>query len=144
MPVVTVDPHDYQRFELKSAPRDPNDPNDEDGFIMARPLPYGSKVKRRDRASKSTMRNEGKGRQASPVIEMDSFLEVNIKTDFAYCIGDHNLTDKEGVPIDFKNPMAFQSLDPKVGDEIEEILNTINGDIDKEAEEDFLNASTDS
>jgi hypothetical protein len=140
MPVVTVDPGDYDRFPLTSAPADPNDPNDEDGYIMARPLPYGMKLKRRDRSSKMTMRGDKK--DAS--LELGSFIEGNVKFDFGYCIGEHNLKDKNGNLVDFTQPTAFALLDPRVGDEIESILNKINGDEDEEDASDFQRQSSSS
>lgn len=147
MPVVTIDPGDYERFPLKSAPANPNVQGDEDGYIMARPLPYGQKLKRRDRAGKIAMRQEAGNKRAkggNTVVEMDSFLEHNINTDFAYCIGEHNLLNRDGTPIDFTKPQSYALMDPKVGDEVEKIINEINGDVDEEDAEDFPSVSGDS
>lgn len=138
MPIVTVDPTEYERRELKSAPPDPNDPSDEQGYIMVRPLPYGKKLARRDKASRMKMNTgDGKGKPSTE-IQLETLSEWATQYDFAYCIGDHNLTDKNKVKVDFTNPMSFALLDPKVGTEIAEIIDALNEDEDDESIEDFL------
>lgn len=145
MPVATVDPNEYQRFDLKSAPPD--------GFVMARALPFGMKQERRDKAMQMTMeqRTEKRGKNRRRVVE-DDVQTINLKTlsewstqfDFAYCIGEHNLTDQNGHPLDFTNPMTFKILNPKIGSEIEQILLELNEDEDEESLEDFIKLSTSS
>lgn len=145
MPVATVDPNEYQRFDLKSAPPD--------GFVMARALPFGMKQERRDKAMQMTMeqRTEKRGKNRRRVVE-DDVQTINLKTlsewstqfDFAYCIGEHNLTDQNGHSLDFTNPMTFKILNPKIGSEIEQILLELNEDEDEESLEDFIKLSTSS
>lgn len=149
MPVVTVDPNSYERFELKSAPKDPNIDGDEDGYIMLRPLPYGEKQKIRDKSTKMFMRatepqnrQERRGRMRQTNVEeaelvFDSATELSNHLTFAYCIGDHNLLDRSGNKVDFTSPMALKMLDPRVGGEIEYILDELNRDPDEESFEDF-------
>lgn len=130
---VAVATQEYERRELKSLP-DPDDP----GYIMVRPLPYGSKLERREKAMRMSMesqpvnRKQRRGKEA-PTGEADKMnVEFASRTtaeiDFAYCIGDHNLTDNEGRKLDLSNPRTLDFLDPKVGSEIENILSEINGD----------------
>lgn len=139
MPNVTVDPNDYERFALKSAPKDPNDPNDEDGYICLRPLPYGMKITRSDRALRMSMRQTGpqdhKKKGEGSTIDLETAREWTTQYDFAYCIGDHNLTDKNGTIINFTNPMAIKTLNPKVGTEIELLIDKLNEDEDADAED---------
>jgi len=147
MPVVTVDPANYTRFELKTAPANPDVPGDEPGYIMARPLPYGLKLTRRDRATKMAMEVESgsrKKKDATQRFDLETMNEWAAQFDFSYCIGDHNLLDSANNKLDFNNPMTFKLLDPKVGSEIEDILNKLNEDEDEESLEDFIKRSTSS
>jgi hypothetical protein len=150
MPVATINPQEYERFELKSAPADPNDPNDEDGYVMLRPLPYGMKLSRRSKATKMMMRSQpaqqggrsqrGKQQQQDAVFEVESMDEWAVAFDFAYCIGDHNLTTPDKKPINFQEKTHFviRMLDPKIGSEIERLIDQLNNTEDEESFEDFL------
>lgn len=140
MPVVTVDPNNSEKFPLKTAPKDPNDPNDEDGWVQLRPLPYGKKLQRRDGMSKMSMKAQSK-KGDDGAIELQSFNDWAVGFDFAYCIVDHNLTDSNKVKLDFTKPMSRNLLDPKVGSEIEKLINSLNEDEDEESLEDFLSRS---
>lgn len=135
-PIVTVDPAEYERFELKTAPPD--------GYVMLRPLPYGMKLSRRSKATRMMMRQSGTTGKNQPqgeqVFEVESMDEWAVAFDFAYCIGDHNLQNRDGTTIDFsKNTvMKIKMLSPKVGSEIERAIDTLNNDEDEESVEDFL------
>lgn len=143
MPVVTVDPSQSEKFFLKTASKDPNDPEDEDGWVQLRPLPYGKKLQRRDGMSKMSMKAQsGKGKGTDGEIELQSFNVWAVGFDFAYCIVDHNLTDANKVKLDFTKPMSRNLLDPKVGSEIEKLINSLNEDEDEESLEDFLQRSS--
>lgn len=146
MPVVTVDPSDFERFDLKSAPADPKVAGDEPGYVMLRPLPYGMKLTRADKALKMSMRQEPMDHQpkgGSPqTIDLQTAQEWTTHFDFAYCIGSHNLTDKNGALLDFTKPMALKMLNPKVGQEISTLIDSLNNDEDEETMEDFLKRAT--
>lgn len=139
MPDVTVDPTEYERHDLKTAPPD--------GYVMLRPLPFGMKLSRRSKATRTMMRmpNAPKGKKVEQEFELESMDEVTTQIDFAYCIGEHNLTDKNGQLLDFSSPkavqMTLQTLNPKVGSEIERLITEINEDEDEESLEDFLRRS---
>jgi hypothetical protein len=146
MPVATIDPNKSERFELKTAPADPNDPTDENGFVVLRALPYGMKLTRRDKATRMMMKqqptNSGKRRgSASPspdsTIELESMNEWAVAFDFSNCILDHNLTDQNKQKLNFSNSMAIKTLDPKVGSEIEKLINNLNEDEDELMLDDF-------
>jgi hypothetical protein len=147
MPIVTVDPNNYVRKELKSAPADPTVTGDEPGYVMVRPLPYGMKLSRRDMATKMSMevadRKKQKGENTQK-LDLESMNAASVQFDFAYCIGDHNLMDAAGNKLDFTNAMSIKLLDPKVGSEIESILSDLNEDTDEESLEDFIKRSTSS
>lgn len=148
MPKVTLDPNQVERFELKSALADPNDPNDENGWVKLRPLPYGMKLSRRSKATRMMMRQSGppkKGQRQQDqeqVVELESMDEWAVAHDFAYCLVDHNLLDAAGNKLDFSNPMTFKLLDPKVGSEIERLIDELNNEEGEESFEDFLARST--
>lgn len=136
-PIVTVDPKEYERFELKTAPPD--------GYVYLRPLPYGMKLSRRSKATRMMMRSQPaqsrKQAQAQEqVFEVESMDEWAVAFDFQYCIGEHNLQNARGDLIDFsqKTNLVIKLLDPKVGSEIERLIDTLNNDEDEETLEDFL------
>lgn len=149
MPNATV-VMEAKRFDLESMPATDGE---EGGFIMARPLPFGMKLERRDKSLRMSMEQKstqtGRGNKARRAqeddiqkIDLETFNAWAFQYDVAYCIVDHNLTDVHGVQLDFANPMTIKILDPKVGTEIEQILATLNGD-DEEAElEDFTKRHT--
>jgi hypothetical protein len=145
MPVVTVDPESYERYELNSAPADESDPTDEQGYVFLRPLPYGMKLSRRSKATKMMMRSQPatsrkQAQQQEQTFEIESMDEWAVAFDFAYCIGEHNLKAGDGKLIDFgKNThMKIKMLDPKVGTEIEMLIDNLNNAEDEESMEDFL------
>lgn len=138
MPIVTVNPGEYTKVDLKTAPPD--------GFVEIRPLPYGMKLTRRSKSTKMMMRAQQptRGKKAENpenVFELDNQDEWAVAFDFAYCIGTHNLQNADGTLIDFTNPMSLKALDPKVGSEIERAIDSLNNDDDEESLEDFLRQS---
>jgi hypothetical protein len=150
MPVVTVDPNDYERYDLKSAPADSDDPTDEQGYVMLRPLPYGMKLTMRDKSIKQRMmlaqpkrgQSQTQREETPTPVELETASEWSTHYEMSYCIGDHNLTDRNKRKIDFTNPMSLKLLNPKVGSEIEKLLFDINQDEDEESIEDFLKRSS--
>lgn len=140
MPIVTTDPNDYTRYDLKSAPPD--------GFVMLRPLPYGMKLTRRDKASKMMMKagtpKGGRGAVTEQTIELETLSEWATQFDFSYCIGEHNLQKADESLINFANPLEFKLLNPRVGSEIERYINELNEEEDEETLEDFLRRSNSS
>lgn len=152
MPIAVVDPTDYKRYELKSAPKDPNNPEDEDGYIYLRPLPYGMMLERQDETMKYAMearrpqdrRQKKDADQKLPDIKVNTMSKRGSEIDFSYCIGDHNLTDKRGVKLDFANPLVFQVLDPRIAQEIQGYIDDLNNPEDLESAEDFIRRATSS
>lgn len=151
MPVATIDPNDYERYELESAPADPNNPDDEPGYVMLRPLPYGKKLERSDKAMRMRMKagataTTGRSRRQQ---SNDGAGEITFETDnewatfydYAYCIGDHNLTDKNGIKLNFADPMSLKMLNPRIGSEISRYLMELNEEEGEESVEDFLKRS---
>lgn len=156
MPIATVS-NESQRYNLESAPADPNKPGDEPGYIMARPLPYGMKLERRDRAMLMRLEQEvqtgRKGRNKKSIrqdepetqkIELETQSTWAAVHDFAYCITGHNLMDVNGNLLDFGSPMTLKILDPAIGTEIENILNELNGEDTEDELETFTRQHTSS
>lgn len=139
-PIVTIDPKEYERFTLDTAPPD--------GYVMLRPLPYGMKLSRRSKATRMMMRSQPTqpqdrrkaGQAQEQVFEVESMDEWAVAFDFQYCIGEHNLQDSAGNLIDFtqKTNLVIKMLDPKVGSEIERLIDNLNNAEDEETLEDFL------
>ena len=75
-------------------------------------------------------------------IELEQFSKKATVFDLAYCVGDHNLTDMNERKLDLNDVRTLDFLEPRVGTEIEELLATLNGDL--EDLEDFQNPSTSS
>ena len=156
MPVATVTT-EPQRVPLKSLPANPtlDGSAGEEGFIVVRPLPYGMVLERRDKGTEMGMELEvqrGSKRNKSIRQNESETQKIELKTlsawmanhDFAYCIVDHNLTDKNGAKLDFTNPLAVKNLDPKVGIEIDRILTDLNEPEESEDDEDFTQSPSSS
>lgn len=138
MPVGTIDTSESERRELKSLPG---------AYIRVRPLPYGMKLERRDKATRMFMESEGapakgnrKNNNASKEttrLELETLNKWSAFYDFQYCIVEHNITDTNERVLDFTKRMDFESLSPKIGSEIERILDEINNEDEDFDEEDF-------
>jgi len=46
--------------------------------------------------------------------------------EFEHCIADHNLEDENGQKLDFSNELTLKTLDPRVGQEIEEAIDKLH------------------
>lgn len=130
MPNVTVSSDSGERVELKSAPG---------AFVRLRPLPFGKKLERRDKATRMSMEQETGGR-----FYIEALNRWSRQFDFEYCIVEHNLEDANGNLLDFSNPMTLDILLPKVGDEIESLIDKLNEEDDEESLEDFTQLHTSS
>lgn len=149
MPIATVDPNKFIRYELKTAKKNPDDPNDEDGFVMLRPLPFGMVLDRQDKTLSMRMkarrpqdRKKKGGEDELPDIDLKNLNRDATEYDFKYCIGDHNLTDINGVKLDFSNPLIFSVLDPRIAQEISGYIDELNNPEDAEDAEDFIRRAT--
>lgn len=121
MPRATTDLESRERLELKSLP---------EGFVELRRMSYGEILQRRDMGMRMVAEA---GKADSMVMEM-----IQTKTtqfEFERCITDHNLEDHTGRKLNFRNMQDFQSLDPRVAQEIEEAISKMNGTDEGEATE---------
>lgn len=125
-------------------------------FVRLRPLNYGMRLERLDKASKMYMemsdddvgrrRNKKQGNVEADTIKafIDSQNKWARQFDFSYCIGEHNLEDANGNKLDFSNPMTLDILNPRVGQEISDMLDELNGEESDETLEDFFKRHTSS
>jgi len=131
--VVASKKRDTVRHDLKSV---------EGGWIEIRQLSYDEMLERRDGASKILMETGGSRRNAaSQKMAIQLANKWSNHFTFPRCIVDHNLSDEETEKkYDFSKPdVVFKSLDPKVGTEIESLIDELNQEA--EEEEDFTEPS---
>ena len=123
---------DTERFELKTVVG---------GFIELKQMSHGQMLQRREMSTQQAMRGlGGKGEDAELAISLAQRKAQEYE--FKHCITDHNLeyvVEKPGQdnvhkPFDFKKPEALDLLAPKVGAEIETLIESINNFDDGEAD----------
>jgi hypothetical protein len=115
----------------------------EGAWIEVKQLPFGKMLERRDKASRFMQELDPRARNANMKVQIDIMNEWSRRFDFKECIVDHNLEDANGGKLDFGNPMTFDILDPKVGSEIERIIDELNQE-DEQDLEDFPKSLTSS
>lgn len=128
MPVATANTKP-EEFPLKSAPPD--------GFVKLKPLPFGGILTRRDNASKLSMRTSSgrKGRRGNRDLDEMNIDTMQLETrfyEFSNCIVDHNLTDEGGTKLDFNRKETLSVLDPRIGAEIEDLIDKLNQEDDED------------
>lgn len=131
MPKATVDPS-AQRFDLKTCPG---------GYVQLRTLNFHEMQVRSDiagRAYREVKVSSKKKPQTQEEIERAYFESMNVAVtefEFRNCITDHNLfvDEAETQLIDFTKPMHTWKLNPKIGQEISDIITKLT-QIDEEEE----------
>jgi len=110
---------DTERKDLKTLP---SMNGEEGGFVELRRMTYGEFLHRRDMVSKMSF--DGQGKDTKATMEMAQALVTQYE--FKICIVDHNLTDDNDNPIDFRSTKALSNLDPRVGEEISTYIDEMN------------------
>lgn len=124
MPRATVS-HTGVRHDLKSCPG---------GFVELRQLSYDEILARRDGVTNLSIEREQAEMGGDDVrMQINTMQKWAREFDFRNCIRDHNLEDDNGQPLDFTKSHTFRILDPKIGREIEALIDQLNGDNDDEA-----------
>jgi hypothetical protein len=127
MPKATVS-QELHHHDLKTV---------EGGFVALKQLSFDQMLERRDKAMRTSMEAQvNTGRQPTSKIELESMMQWTRFFEFSNCIVEHNLEDDDGNPLNFGNPMTLKILDPKVGAEIERLIEELNQE-DEESLEDF-------
>lgn len=106
-----------ERCDLKSCPPD--------GYVVIRRMTYGEKLKRQSMMTKFKMEM---GRNKSDAMNMDVDLDQEKVSmwEFANLIVEHNLTDENEKPLNFKNIADIARLGPVVGEEIQTQIDKLN------------------
>lgn len=115
MPVAVVQ-GEPERKDLKTCPPD--------GYVKIKRMTHGEKMQRRAFSSKMMM--EADQRSKSMRGEIDLFNEQAELYDFAHCIVEHNLTDIDGRPLEFKNPKDVKLLAGQIAEEISQYIDELN------------------
>lgn len=124
-------PTDASRYDLTSV---------NGAWVSLRPLPYGMLIERRDKASRMSMEAGGR-RNDNAKLDIDMLQHQSRIFEFQNCIIDHNLSDDQGNKLNFSNPSTLNLLDPKVGQEIERLIDELN-QLEEIDEENFTSART--
>jgi hypothetical protein len=111
MPVATV-ARNTERFELTTC---------EGAYIIVRRMSFGEKLTRQDEMLKMRTSGDKESR-----IEFDMMNKKTALSDFGNLVIEHNLTDENDRLLNFKNQQDVLSLDPRVGDEISQCIDSIN------------------
>jgi hypothetical protein len=115
MPRATVNLQETERHELKTL---------NEGYVVLRRLSYGEKLHRR--AMVSNMKISSNTKSSDFAGEMQLVNEAATRFDFQTCIVEHNLEDENGTVLDFKKLSDIQKLDPRIGEEIDTLINDMN------------------
>jgi hypothetical protein len=124
MPRATVNTEDTIRKDLKTAPPD--------GFVVLKRMSFGEVVQRRTMTKLSVEAGGGKSKDFRGELAMAS--EQVTRFEFAHSVVDHNLEDHTGRKLNLAAPVDFATLDPRIGQEIEELISELNG-LDEDAED---------
>jgi hypothetical protein len=114
MPKATATIVEPERHELKTLPG---------GFVLLRRLTYGQKLERKAMSS-IAQAEQGRGRSMKMQIAMIN--EQAQLYDFTHCVVDHNLEGDDGQKLNLQDINAIRSLDPRIGEEIERLMDKMN------------------
>lgn len=123
MPRATIT-QQTERFDLKSCP---------EGYVVIRRMNYGEKLNRQDEMM--DMRTNTEDQTMQMQIQMMS-RKVALQ-DFANLVVEHNLTDENDQPLNFKNPAHVLSLEARIGDEIGQYIDQMNSFEEKQETKNF-------
>lgn len=115
MPVAVIE-EETKHYDLKTLP---------EGFVVVKRMTYGQKLVRSEMAMKMRVKGEGR-KQSDFATEIDMMNRKIALWSFANLIADHNLTDKNGQALNFKNPADVERIAGKVGEEIEAYIDELN------------------
>lgn len=130
MPKATVT-KEPQRYDINSLPG---------AWVKLVPLSYGQVLARREMATKMS------GGMTDNTVDIDLIQQKTREFDFEHCIVDHNLyhDEAESEKMEFGNPLTLVELDPKVGQEIENLIDDLNREITEEDLKNLKRLSTQS
>jgi hypothetical protein len=115
--VVDVTP---VRYDLKSVP---------EGYVELRRMTYADWLHRGDismlmQVEMEEQRSKGKARGRTADMKLQN--QAVTSYELSRCVVGHNLTDENDKPLDFKNRRTLDVLDPRVGNEIGELIDEMH------------------
>jgi hypothetical protein len=117
MPRATNNIQNLHHFDLKSLP---------EGYVKLRRMSYGQRLERDQMMMDMQMEMQGKKSGGGMSAKVDMMQKKVAAFEFAACIAEHNLTDENDSPLDFKRAEHVAILDALVGQEIGERINEIH------------------
>lgn len=125
------------RATVNLAPEKHNLKSVEGGFVTLKRLTYGQKVERQEMALENVMkadqgggnrkqRRSGRGQAENVEMTMKTMHRAVTLFDFKNCIVDHNLENENGQKLNFQDPNSLNILDPKIGEEINQLIDDMN------------------
>jgi hypothetical protein len=127
MPRAVVDVT-AKRYDLKSCP---------EGYVELRRMPYGDWLHRGDISMQIQVEMEEKrqrGGKGGRTADMKLQNQAVTTYEFSRCIVGHNLTDENDRPLDFSNRRTLDILDPKIGNEIGDLIDELHKPFTEEDE----------
>lgn len=121
MPRAVIDTT-TERHDLRTCPG---------GYVELKRMPYGDWLHRTDISMQMQMQMEERRQRRSSKSEgttgtMKLMNQAVTIFEFSRCIVDHNLEDANDQPLNFKRPEAFAQLDPRVGNEIGDLIKNMH------------------
>lgn len=123
--VVDVTPTHH---DLKSCP---------EGYVELRRMTYSEWLHRGDISMLMQVEMEeqkGKGKARGRTADMKLQNQAVTNYEFTRCVVGHNLTDENDKPLDFSNRRTLEVLDPRIGNEIGELINELHAPFTEEDE----------
>jgi len=121
MPVAVVTNTVSEKIDLLSLPG---------AYVIVRRMNYGEELKRSNMATKFLMSSDKNAKDVQGEIDMQT--EEVAYWDFANLVVEHNLTDANDVPLNFKSRQHVAMLDGSIGREVGTIIDAFNGVKDSE------------
>lgn len=96
----------------------------QDGFVSLKKLSYGELLHSRQLAQTMEMSdNDGGGPKGQLTVNLYGVAAY----DFAHSIIEHNLEDADGRQLNFQNVADVMNLDPVIAQEVEKLIDDLNG-----------------
>lgn len=102
----------------------------EGAYVDIKRMTYGQKLERQGMIKVNF--EMSKGRKDDMKGQMEMANRIATYYEFKNCIVDHNLTDDQDNKLDLSNPFVIDSLDPRIGEEINGLINDMNNFEDDE------------
>lgn len=117
MPNATINPDEQDKFDLVSLPG---------AYVVLRRMSYDAHLTRRDMMTSIRLAAQKAGRDDDFAGELKMMNHKVAIFDFKECVVDHNLEDPEGNKLDLTKASTFKRLDPRIGQEIDELIQQMN------------------